>query len=101
MAAKTIQEQIAEMENRCAKLEELQKLFEKAVKNEFGIEAKKIHKFLENSNANSSDFEKKIASYFGLKSSEDFSIFLSIFCTENSLNYYNKKRSEDSVTDAE
>ena len=44
MATKTIQEQIAEMENRCAKLEELQKLFEKAVKNEFGIEAKKIHK---------------------------------------------------------
>ena len=27
MAAKKIQEQIAEMENRCAKLEELQKLW--------------------------------------------------------------------------
>ena len=91
MATKTIQEQIAEMENRCAKLEELQKLFEK----------KKIHKIRENSNANSSDFEKKIASYFGLKSSEDFSNFLSIFCTENSLNYYNKKRAENSSSDAE
>ena len=101
MATKTIQEQIAEMENRCAKLEELQKLFEKAVKNEFGIEAKKIHKILENNNSNSSDFEKKIASYFGLKSSEDFSNFLSIFCTENSLNYYNKKRAENSSSDAE
>ena len=98
---KTIQEQIAEMENRCAKLEELQKLFEKAVKNEFGIEAKKIHKILENGNEKSSDFEKKIASYFGLKSSEDFSNFLSIFCTENSLNYYNKKRAENSSSDAE
>ena len=101
MATKTIQEQIAEMENRCAKLEELQKLFEKAVKNEFGIEAKKIHKILENGNEKSSDFEKKIASYFGLKSSEDFSNFLSIFCTENSLNYYNKKRAENSSSDAE
>lgn len=101
MASKTIQEQIAEMENRCAKLEELQKLFEKAVKNEFGIEAKKLHKILENDNANSSDFEKKIASYFDLKSNEDFSNFLSIFCTESSLNYFNKKRSEESVTDAE
>ena len=30
--AKTIQEQIAEMEARCSQLEELQKLFEKAVK---------------------------------------------------------------------
>ena len=98
MAAKTIQEQIVEMEHRCAKLEELQKLFEKA---EFGIEAKKIHKILENSNANSSDFEKKIASYFGLKSSEDFNNFLCIFCTENSLNYYNKKCAENSGSDAE
>lgn len=57
MAAKTIQEQIVEMEHRCAKLEELQKLFEKA---EFGIEAKKIHKILENSNANSSDLRRKL-----------------------------------------
>lgn len=39
--SKTIQEQIAEMEARCTQLEELQKLFEKAVKNEFGIDAKK------------------------------------------------------------
>lgn len=101
MAAKKIQEQIAEMENRCAKLEELQKLFEKAVKNEFGIEAKKIHKIPENDNENSSDFERKIASYFGLKSSEDFSNFLSIFCTENSLNYYNKNRAENSGLDTE
>ena len=99
--AKTIQEQIADMESRCAKLEYLQKLFEKAVKNEFGIEAKKLHKLLENNSSNSSDFEKKIASYFGLKSSQDFSDFLAIFCTDSSLNYFNKKRSEDSVSDAE
>lgn len=101
MAAKTIQKQIAEMETRCSQLEELQKLFEKAVKNEFGIEAKKIHKILENSNEKSSDFEKKIASYFGLKTSQDYSNFLAIFCTDSSLNYFNKKRSEDSVSDAE
>ena len=99
--AKTIQKQIAEMEARCSQLEELQKLFEKAVKNEFGIEAKKIHKILENSNANSSDFENKIASYFCLKTSQDFNEFLSIFCTENSLNYYNKKRAENSGSVAE
>ena len=99
--AKTIQEQITEMETRCAQLEELQKLFEKAVKNEFGMEAKKIHKILENGNEKTSDFESKIASYFDLKTSQDFNNFLSIFCTENSLNYYNKKRSENIVTDAE
>lgn len=97
--AKTIQEQIADMESRCAKLEYLQKLFEKAVKNEFGIEAKKLHKLLENNSSNSLEFEKKIVSFFCLKSSEDFSDFLSIFCTENSLNYYNKKRAENRGSD--
>ena len=45
--AKTIQEQIADMEARCNQLEELQKLFEKMVKNEYGVDAKKLHKILE------------------------------------------------------
>ena len=92
--AKTIQEQIAEMEARCNQLEELQKLFEKAVKNEFGIEAKKIHKILENGNDISSDFGNKISTYFGLKTKEDYADFLNIFCTESSLDYFIKKRSE-------
>ena len=86
--AKTIQEQIAE-------LEELQKLFEKAVKNEFGIEAKKIHKILENGNDISSEFCKKIATHFGLKNQEDYADFLNVFCTESSLDYFIKKRTEN------
>jgi uncharacterized protein YutE (UPF0331/DUF86 family) len=92
--AKTIQEQIAEMETRCSQLEELQKLFEKAVKNEFGIEAKKIHKILENGNDISIDFVKKIATHFDLKTKEDYADFLTIFCTESSLNYFVKNRTE-------
>lgn len=92
--AKTIREQIAEMEARCSQLEELQKLFEKAVKNEFGIEAKKIHKILENSNDISSDFAKKIATHFVLKNNEDYADFLTVFCTESSLDYFIKKRTE-------
>lgn len=99
--AKTIQEQIADMEARCNQLEELQKLFEKMVKNEFGIDAKKIHKILNNNEAATSAFEKKIGSYFDLKSTQDYDDFLKIFCTENSLNYYNKKRFDDSVSVAE
>lgn len=93
--AKTIQEQIADMEARCNQLEELQKLFEKAVKNEFGIEAKKIHKILENGNDTSSDFCKKITTHFGLKTKEDYEDFLNIFCTEFRLDYFIKKRTEN------
>ena len=99
--AKTIQEQIADMEARCNQLEELQKLFEKMVKNEYGVDAKKLHKILENSESAVNAFEKKIGSYFNLKTSQDFEDFQRIFCTDTSLNYFNKKRSEESVTDAE
>ena len=93
--AKTIQEQIAEIEARCSQLEELQKLFEKAVKNEFGIEAKKIHKILENDNDISSDCCKKISTHFGLKTQEDYTDFLNVFCTESSLDYFMKRRTEN------
>ena len=82
--SKSIQEQIADMESRCAQLEELQKLFEKACKNEFGLDAKKIHKILENGSSNSSDFEAKIAAYFGLKSNEDW-LFIRMCGIENRL----------------
>jgi len=92
--AKTIQEQITEMEIRCKKLESLEKLFEKAIKNEFGIQAKQIHKMIENNNSVSTNFTKKIGSYFDLKTDEDFSNFLSIFCTDSSKNYYKKKLDE-------
>lgn len=98
--AKTIQEQITEMETRCAKLEELQKIFEKAVRNEFGIEAKRIHKILENITSKSSDFENKITSYFDLNTSQDFADFISIFCTESSLSYFRKKRAKADETEA-
>lgn len=99
--AKTIQEQIADMEARCNQLEELQKLFEKMVKNEYGVDAKIIHKILENSESAVSAFEKKIGSYYDLKTNQDFNDFLAIFCTESFLNHFIKKRSEDSVSDAE
>ena len=90
--SKTITEQIADLEQENQSLKELQKLFDKAVKMEFGIDTKKIHKIIEKGTENQSDFEKKIGSFFGLKSGEDYAEFMKIFCTESSLNYFNNHR---------
>lgn len=83
--AKTINEQIVELQSENDRLKKLQKLFEKAVKDEFGIDTKTIHKKL----GNSSDFESNIAAYFGLKTPQDF---LAVFCSETSLNYFKNHR---------
>lgn len=90
----TITEQIHELEQENANLKELQKLFEKAVKMQYGMDAKKLKKLVENSADLASEFEKKIVSYFGLKTAKDFEDFLSVFCTDSSLNYFNTKRGE-------
>ena len=86
--AKTINEQIAELQSENDRLKKLQKLFEKAVKDEFGIDTKTIPKKL----GNSSDFESKIAAYFDLKTTQDFEDFLAVFCSETSLNYFKNHR---------
>lgn len=86
--AKTINEQIVELQSENDRLKKLQKLFEKAVKDEFGVGIKTIHKKLENS----SDFESKIADYFNLKTPQDFLDFLAVFCSETSLNYFKNHR---------
>lgn len=61
---------------------------------QYGMDAKKLKKLVENSADLASEFEKKIVSYFGLKTAKDFEDFLSVFCTDSSLNYFNTKRGE-------
>lgn len=88
--SKTITEQIIALQSENERLKEFQKLFDKAVRIEFGIDTKKLHKMIENQ----SDFEKKITSYFGLKSDADFNKFLDIFCTESNLAFFNNNCSK-------
>lgn len=92
MAKPTLQDQIAAMETRCRKLEELQKLFDKAVKNEFGIEPKKLHQIINSSQPSISNFDQKIRSFYQLNSNDDLADFIRIFCSESCLNYYKKNR---------
>ena len=92
--SKTITEQIADLERENQSLKEFQKLFDKAVKLEFGIDTKKLHKIIENDAENHGNFEKKIATFFGLKTDADFAKFVEIFCTDSSLNYYNNHKAK-------
>lgn len=90
--SKSITEQIADLQSENERLKELDKLFEKAIKTEFGCDRKTIHKTMKNSDHIQSNFDKKIISYFGLKNASEMEEFISIICSENTLNYFNNKR---------
>lgn len=98
--AKNITEQIAELESENERFRELDKLFEKAVKIEFGNTRKAIHSLLEKGEK-SSDFETKLCNYFNLKTAEEMDAFLSIMCSENSLKFYNSRINNHSENVAE
>lgn len=89
---KTITEQIEDLQNENAHLKELEKLFDRACKIEFGTSAKSIKKMLEFSPENDSTFELKICSYFQLNSEIDRAAFLSIMCSDSSLRYFSERR---------
>lgn len=90
--SKSITEQIADLQNENDRLKELDKLFEKAIKTEFGCDRKTIKKMMKNTDHIQSDFEKKIINYFNLKTASDMEEFLSIILSENTRNYFNNKK---------
>ena len=93
--SKTITEQIADLEQENQKLREFQKLFDKAVKLEFGISTKQLHNLIETQTDFITVFVSKLASYFNLETSEDLDKFIEIFCNEPTLNHYNELISEE------
>lgn len=92
--AKSIAEQIEDLQKENERLRELEKLFEKAVKTHYGVGSKFIKKMIEKEAQNSSDFEKKICMYFNLIFDEDKADFISIICEDSILHYYNAKKYE-------
>lgn len=93
---KSITEQIEDLQNENLRLKEFEKLFEKAVRNEFGIGSKTIKKILKKDTENASEFEREICAFFGLESEDDKTTFLAIMCSDSSLRFFNAKRSHDS-----
>ena len=86
--AKSISEQIEDLQQENEHLKEFEKLFEKALKMEFGMIRKAIEKKL----SNSSDFERKICDFFSLKTDQDKKDFLIVMCSDSSLRFFTGKR---------
>lgn len=80
--SKTITEQIHDLEQENLRLKVFEKLFEKALKNEFNTTKKSIK--------NSLHFQKEIMHFFHLKNDRDLNDFLKFFCTEKYLNEYKR-----------
>lgn len=95
--SKNITEQIENLQHENERLKELDKLFEKAVKNYLGLDRKTIQKKLNSDAKSGSEFEAKIANYFNLKTPAEMEEFLSVICSKSTLKYFNSKRAGGNV----
>lgn len=87
--AKTIFEQIEELQSENIRLKNLEKSFNQMVKTELGMDLKKLRKILKNQSSFKANFIKKIADFYNLQTEEDYQDFLDVFCTNDFINYYN------------
>lgn len=92
--AKTITEQINDLQKENNRLKELDKLFDKAVKNEFNMDKKIIHNLLDNWEG-PNEYFAKICDYFELESTAEMREFVSIICCEHVKNYLTAKRTNE------
>ena len=95
----SITEQIEELQEENARLKEYEKLFEKALKNEFGFGRKAIKKMLAGDEEKTSEFERKLCTFFGLETAEDKAAFLAVMCSESSLRFFNGKRENVTIVE--
>ena len=94
--AKTISEQVDSLQSENTRLKNLEKLFDKMVKTELGLDLKSIRKILENHNSFKDNFIKKIADFYGLETEADYQDFLDTFCTNEFINHYNSVENPES-----
>lgn len=94
--AKTISEQIESLQSENIRLKSLEKSFNKMVKTELGMDIKSLRKIAENQHSFKSDFIKKIADFYDLKTEEDYHDFLETFCTDEFIEYYSSKENPNS-----
>ena len=94
--AKTISEQIEELQSENIRLKKLEKLFAKTIQLELGMDLKTIRKILENHSSYKDNFIKKIADFYSLETEEDYQDFLDTFCTNEFINHYTSVENPES-----
>ena len=90
--SKSITEQIEDLQKENERLQGYEKLFEKALKNEFGMGRKTIQKKLAETGEKVSYFERRICAFFDLKSDAEKDTFLAVMCNDSCLRFFNGKR---------
>lgn len=85
--SKTLSQQLQEFAEEKARIDAFSALFDKAVKIEFGLDRKKLHKMIKNYDT-TYDFAKKICDYYDLTSSTDMQDFLSLICTDKAMDLF-------------
>lgn len=100
-------DQIAAIQAENNKLKDYQKLLDKAMKIDLGIGRSDVLKMVANQTKKTSnsisDFEKKINSYFDIKTVHEKEDFLNIICSDAVLDFYRKnlEKSDENVADEE
>lgn len=94
--AKTISEQIEELQSENIRLKNLEKLFNQMIKTELGMDLKNIRKILKSQSSFKANFIKKIADFYNLQTEEDYQDFLDVFCTNEFINRYNSVENPES-----
>lgn len=93
--AKDIMAQIEDIQNENRNLKEYQreaqKSIDKLVKLETGLSLKDIENLAQKTAQSSSEFEKKITHYFGLKTEEDKQQFVAVMCNDSSRRFFEKQ----------
>lgn len=90
---KTLAVKIETLQIENERLKKYRKVIEKAVKTEFDMDLKTLHKIVDLSEINN-NFIQRISDYFQLKTTDDYSDFLAIFCTEKVKNFFEGNRTE-------
>lgn len=96
--AKTITEQIEDLEKENESLQKLKKAVERLTKEAFGMTPDDITKMIKGNDPEAKHFVEKLRKYFHLETSDDLHDFLAVMCSESSRNFFENHRKKNEAS---